>query len=87
MTEMTLNDTYNLGQEAPILMKHPEAVQASAKDFLIFFLNRFPKGKLKAVEPKFIEDYLAFDPTPGLAQERRIETRTEKAYRKKTEKA
>jgi len=72
-TEMMLNDWYNLGQEAPILLKHREAVQASARDYLVYFLNRFPKGRLERqtsrLDAKFIEDYLAFDPVPGLRQE------------------
>jgi hypothetical protein len=73
MTEITLNDAYNLGQEAPVLMKHRDAVQTSAKDYLIFLLERFPKGgrlNSEFTNPKFIEDYLAFDPTPGLRKEK-----------------
>ena len=72
MTEIILNETYVLGQEAPVLMKHRDAVQTSAKDYLIYLLEQFPKGRLKSdfTNPKFIEDYLAFDPTPGLRKEK-----------------
>src|SRR5208337_1797725 len=72
MTEIILNETYVLGQEAPVLMKHRDAVQTSAKGYLIYLLEQFPKGRLKSefTNPKFIEDYLAFDPTPGLRKEK-----------------
>jgi len=72
MAEITLNEAYTLGQETPVLMKHRDAVQTSAKDYLIFLLERFPKGRLNSefTNPKFIEDYLAFDPTPGLRKEK-----------------
>jgi len=68
MTEIILNEAYDLGQEAPVLIKHREAVQTSAKDYLINLLEWFPKGRLKSefTNPKLIEDYLAFDPTSGL---------------------
>ena len=60
-------EVYNLGEEVNILMRHREIVQDSARDYLIYLLKRFPKGRLdsKFMESKFVEDYLAFDPTKG----------------------
>jgi hypothetical protein len=69
MTETTLAERYDLGQEVPVLMKHRGIVQDSARDYLTWFLRRFPKGRpsiAELLEPGLIEKYLAFDPHPGI---------------------
>jgi len=69
MTEMTLNDEYKLGHEASVLMKHPAAIHDSARDYLLFLLKHLPKGRLAKIrDPKYIEEYFAFDPTPTIRQ-------------------
>jgi hypothetical protein len=68
MTQITLEESHNLGQEAPVLMKHREVIQDSARDYLTWFLKRFPKERIEPefLDPRFIEKYLAFDPTPSI---------------------